>query len=171
VADVPDGSYFLFYANPASLVTYYVWYAYSNSTADPAPPGAIGIKVNIGISSPTANQIRDITRTIMNAYQFQAPDFRGMFPRFADPNGAWDSGASYRFSYTPGVGGPLPGSYEFQSFLSHNHSISYLGASQSSQGSAQWCVFNSPTMTAYSNYSGGTETRPVNTYLYPFIKY
>lgn len=168
----PAGSYFTFSSNAGALRNFYVWFQINTAGVitgvDPAPPGRTGILVVL-FSTDTANQIRGRTRDAINNYQYQAPDFRGMFFRAADPNATWDEDAATRWSYTAGVFGANAGTFEYQQFLSHFHSI---GNQPLNNGGA---ALDGGTpyslVTANSNNSGGSETRPVNAYVYPYIRY
>ena len=166
----PEGSYFTFSSNPSSLQNYFVWYTYLPNSVPPVGVSGTGIKVYFQ-TAPTPEQVRDQTRFAINAYQFQAPDFRGMFFRCADPNSSWDFDAVNRWSPTPGVGGANPGTYEFSQFLLHNHNlnnqvVSNIGPSQVINSGGAYGL-----NTVGISFSGGSETRPVNTYIYPFIRY
>jgi hypothetical protein len=162
--------YFTFTANPASINNFYVYYVIDGVGVDPMLAGYVGIKVQI-TSSYSPTQIRDASRAAINRYQFQSPDFRGMFLRCSDPNSTWDTGAANRWSYTSEISGTDPGTYEYSQFLSHNHvetpRIIIAGPTHSglSSGSTVGEVSQSTAN------SGGGETRPVNTTIFPYIRY
>jgi hypothetical protein len=168
---IQAGSYFTFSSNPAALRNFYVWYTVNGVGVDPAPVGLTGIKVPL-LSSDSAVICRDRTRGTLNSYQYQAPDFRGMFFRAADPNATWDLDAALRWSYSGHQWGILPGTFEYQQFLQHTHTptsgafVVQPGSPGNYGGGATGIELNAETAS-----SGGTETRPVNTYVYPFIRY
>jgi len=165
-------SYFTFYSNPASLRSFYVWYYISDLTvpgADPMPVGiTTGIRVSI-LSTDTPQEIRNKTQFAINTYQFSAPDFRGMFFRAGDPNATWDLDAVNRWSYIANNFGNAPGTFEYQQFLAHNHtftSLAQIAPNNAMEGGTPYLFQTQNTGT-----SGGTETRPVNATIYPFIRY
>ena len=163
--------YFIYTANPASLRNFYVYYVIDGVGVDPMVAGYVGIEVQIA-SSYTPTQIRDATRVAINQYQFQAPDFRGMFLRCADPNGTWDTGVVNRWSYTSEISGSDPGTYEYSQFLSHNHSsISGNFVSSPASPSHIDAGGTGAGTNATTANSGGGETRPVNTTIFPYIRY
>lgn len=162
----PAGSWFLFSSNPGAVRNFYIWFTVNGGGTDPNVPGATGIKCEL-FSGSTATEIRDAIQTAVNSYQYASPDFRGMFPRFADPTGLWDFDVANRVSSVPTVGGGIPGTFEFSQFLQHTHTYERVqapGASVPFGGD-----FNNTAIQ--SGASGGSETRPVNTYVYPFIRY
>jgi hypothetical protein len=164
-----NNKYFTFNSNPGGLRDFFVWYTNDPNASAPAVTG-IGIRVLLPTSpTPDANTIRNLTCQAINAYQFQAPDFRGMFFRAADPNSTWDFDAINRWSSVSSVSGPGPGTFEYGQFLSHYHS-QLLRTSGGIQGG--WFEGSLLPGSAQNTFtSGGSETRPVNTYIYPFIRY
>lgn len=169
---IQPGSHFLFSSNPGALRNFYVWFTVDENGIDPLVVGATGFRIDL-LSTYTNTQIRDLIRGTLNQYQFQAPDFRGMFFRAADPNATWDLDAASRWSYTAGIDGPFAGTFEYQQFLNHNHFQSpftlYINISAGSDVSSGGVVTQNGNVTTLN--SGGSETRPVNTYIYPFIRY
>jgi len=162
-----EGTYFTFNSNPASLLSYYVWYSYLDTSSPPAASGT-PIKVLLPLGAD-ANTVRNLTCQAINSYQFQAPDFKGMFFRCADPDGNLDFDSANRISNVSGVYGARPGTFEYSQFINHNH--------QQNTNAFPGADIGSP-ITSTTTYlgpvtgsSGGTETRPVNTYIYPFIRY
>ena len=138
-------------------------------SVDPAPAGLTGILVTLP-ASPSFVQIRDTIRATINSYQFAAPDFEGLFPRFADPNSSYDFDSLYRWSNVPGLGGNLPGTFELSQFLHHTH----LPATDTMNAAGTAGYFQlgaTGSLSGASQQSGGTETRPVNTIFYGFIRY
>lgn len=170
----PAGSYFEFSSNPAALRNFYVWFQINTDGSitgtDPMVPGRTGIQIVL-LSSDSNEIIRDKIRFALNRYQYAAPLFDGVFFRAADPNGIYDFDNALRWSATPNVGGPNPGTFEYSQFLQHDHlqnaaTIYSLGAGGSYDGGVSGGLATNATVG-----SGGSETRPVNTYVYPAIRY
>lgn len=164
--------YFTFSSNPGALRNFYIWFQIDGVGIDPAPVGLTGLKVLLSSTFSLVNA-RDAIRAVINRYQFQAPDFSGMFFRNADPNSVWDLDAVNRWSYTSNIGGPMQGTYEFSQFLSHYHTpitgpfVEQAGSGTGlGPGGSVTIATNSATRT-----TGGSETRPVNAYIYSFIRY
>ena len=166
----PQSSYFLFSSNPASLKNYYAWFNKDGGGTDPNIAGRTGIElVWLTASNTYDDYTRDVIRgTLNSSVQYAAPDFRGMFFRSGDPNATWDLDAAVRFSMIAGTYGNNPGTFELQNFLSHTHGTYFVQAPPS--GIATGVNYTQPK-TAFTDLSGGTETRPVNATVYPFIRY
>lgn len=164
----PAGSYFTFSSNPTALRNFYVWFSIDDIGADPLIPGSTGIEIFL-LSSDTPIIIRDRLRTTLNAYQYYVPDFSGLFPRYADPNMIYDFDGNFRWSNVAFQGGANAGTFEYSQFLSHNHGMIQSLVNAGPDVNATSTVV--PTITQNTNLSGGSETRPVNVYVYPYIRY
>ena len=173
------GTFFKFQTNPASLRTIVPWFSYSSSDAAPVTSGEL-IRVSLP-ASPTQAQVISALNNAINAFQFAAPDLRGMFLRGVDPNSTWDIDRLSRINQGLGYGGYV-GSYELQNFLSHTHgATSTLTLALGNNPAASAVRLNGSAntnpstltvtpVTTISN-SGGSETRPINSYVNWIIKY
>lgn len=168
---IQPGSWFTFSANPSALRNFYAWFSVDGSGTEPTIPGAIGIEVDLA-STDNSNETRDKIIIKLNTYQFAAPLSDGLFFRAADPNGIWDADNIYRTSGVPGIGGANAGTFEYSQFLSHFHiqdnPTLYAGPYGSALNGGNTAGQN---VNRNTEASGGSETRPVNTYVYPFIRY
>lgn len=95
---------------------------------------------------------------------FNLPDWRGRFPRGWDDGAGVDPDAGSRVAdATGGVTGDEVGSVQDEQYKSHRHSID---ANDETPGANPYIFDNNinaaVTQTRYSNYSGGSETRPKN---------
>lgn len=185
---VTTGQYWLFSANPASPVNYYVWYNVNGAGGNPNIGGRIGIEVPV-LGFYTTADIRHVTLVALGSYQFAAPDLRGMFPRGADFTGIYDLDVAQRWSSISGISGANYGTFEFQQFLDHFHWLAntdafsgteaplaidnYLVPTLTGSGETSYDLDGSDTIASIglSGNSGGTETRPVNFYVNWCVKY
>lgn len=118
---VTTGTYFDF-TTPND--EFYVWYKKDGVGVDPAPPGKIGILVEI-LSADTAAQVTVKTQIAINRKYFAVPDCRGLF--FKAWNGdftLWDEINIGRFSYAPNIYGQSVGTLELSENLYHDHDAS-----------------------------------------------
>jgi hypothetical protein len=169
-SSVVANSWFKFTAPNSN--NYYVWYSLNGSGTDPAPSGfTLGIPVSY-TTALTDAQIATSTQMAINSTYFRIPNFQGMFLRGYDPNLLWDFDALSRFGLTGDVLGNMPGTFEYDQFLSHDHIISNLAESafgyQRLTGGDRLIAASGSTATLNT---GGTETRPVNAYVIWAIKY
>lgn len=168
----PQSSYFTYYSNPASLRSFYAWFNINNGGSDPSV-GGTSIEVQLPVT-PTATQVRDNIISAINTYQFAAPDFRGMFFRGADLTGIWDDDVAQRWSSVGGISGGMPGTFEFGQLQSHVHppatGTAYVYATSGASPPGGGNIF-AITSSANTGTTGGSETRPINTYIFPFIRY
>jgi hypothetical protein len=159
--------YWLFNTNPASSVSYYVYYTINGAGLNPLIPAAIGINVDLLASGETTSTVRTKTLAAINAYQFAVPG-PGLFMRGYDPTGVWDTDVAQRWSSISGLSGANLGTFEFDQFESHGHptdatvSGSITGYDPNASSSD-----NQPL----TGQSGGSETRPVNMFVNFAIRY
>lgn len=183
---IPNSSWFSFGTPNGNA--YYVWYNKDGAGVDPNPP-AMTQGIEIAITSGQANTVVAANTSIaLNSAYFAVPDFRGMFLRGYDPTQLWDLNATTRFGVAPSVFGDALGTFEIDSFLSHNHTATTTGsvdynvsnvygapvgaAILTHDGSVVTNLRSNPgifTTTVAQN--GDLETRPVNAYIYWMIKY
>ena len=175
VTSVPtSGKYFLITTNPSSPRDFYVWFNVANAGGDPLIVGRTAIEVDLA-GTETNAQVATKTMLAVDAFQFQVPDYRGLFLRGVDPNGTFDLDAGFRSSTISGYSGSFAGTFEYSQFLAHNHSpisgndfVEFgTGGGFSYQTIVGTDNFFDPTTTT----SGGDETRPVNSSVYFYIKY
>ena len=122
---------------------------------------------------------------------FNVPDLRGMFIRGVDQGTGRDPDSNSRGQLNAGGNsGDAVGSYQSSQFYSHTHGDaghihSYVyqygrnGGGGADGGSGNGTLFagngtagnNTSTGNANITYSGGSETRPLNVYVYYIIKY
>lgn len=177
------GSWFTFGTPNAS--NYYVWYKKDGVGADPAPANMTGIQVNV-VTADTNSVVASKTIVALNQVYFGLPNFQGMFLRGVDPSSTWDFDSASRFGFVPGIYGDAIGSFEIDQFLSHIHTASSSGTVTFPRGQNYTAPLSSNVLTndvqsgtISANLSvsttiaatGGTETRPVNAYVYWIIKY
>jgi hypothetical protein len=166
----PAGSYFNFTSNPSANRNFYVWFTVDGVGADPLVAGRTPLRCDL-LSSMTPAAIKVVLFGVINSFQYAAPLDNGTFYRNADPTSIWDLDASQRFSYTPGISGNNPATYEFQQFLSHYHTdIGFDTLNTGASGPKAVAAVGTQSVL-FSDASGGSETRPVNVTRYPFIRY
>ncbi len=93
------------------------------------------------------------------------PDLRGYFPRFLDDLGTSQGAASVDVDGTARVVGET----QDDQLASHRHSITGR-AGKGTSNAQPVTVSDNYTSTAYTNYEGGTETRPVNMGFIPYVR-
>jgi microcystin-dependent protein len=95
---------------------------------------------------------------------FNAPDFRGIFPRgwnHGKNSGLYDPDASTRVAqYASGATGDRVGTYETDQFRSHTHATTGFNGITGPSGVGNYLGMSS--LTNSSGASGGNETRPMN---------
>lgn len=96
---------------------------------------------------------------------FVVPDLRGEFLRGFDNGQGNDPDAASR------TGGDAVGSSQTDEFKSHNHTIPMHSPSNTSKADRPPWDSQGTNSTAYTNVSGGNETRPRNKYVQYCIKY
>lgn len=160
---VPAGSYFNLHT---ASQDYYVWYRKDGVGTDPAIPGKLPILVDI-LSAYTAIQVSTVTLLAINSKYFAVPDLRGMFLRGADNGAGIDTDTAKRWSfYNQGIFGDVIGSFQFDEITQHNHTIPEASGAGVGGFLADQIADVFPT-----SYSGGAESRPLNTYVNYVIKY
>lgn len=165
----PNNSYLTFSSNPASARNFIVWFNVDGTGVQPIVPSVTAIECAL-TTGMTTTQLRNALRLAINSYQYQAPDLEGVFYRGVDPDAKFDLDNAYRWSYVPGVSGSNAGTYESQQFLSHFHqqeTTTVLGTG----AAAQYTIGATGTVGGTTQSAGGSETRPVNVYVCPFIRY
>lgn len=173
---ITAGHYFTFGTHNSN--SYYVWYQISGAGSDPAPSGlTLGIKVAI-LSGDTNAQVATKTQNAINSTYFAVPDLRGMFLRGTDPNSTWNYSASTRFGMASTVYGAIGGTFEFDQFLSHNHTGNVVvTGGQIAGGDNSTIYFQTQSAASSKSFSfttdstGQTETNPVDSSVYWMIKY
>jgi hypothetical protein len=171
---ITPGSYFNL--NTATQ-NYYVWYIVDGVGTDPAPADKIGIPVNISASS-TAIQVGSATLNAINGTYFAVPDLRGMFLRGTDGGAAnIDTDYQQRWAfYNQTISadqGNLTASFEFDQITQHNHHAQ-LGSTTAPNTDLLYGQFLEQTgEEQFPNVfsSGGSESRPINTYINWVVKY
>lgn len=164
----PVSSYWIFFTNPASPQRFFVWYAIDDEGTEPITEGT-GIRVDI-LSDDTNAEIATKTLISINAYQYAAPDFRGMFLRGADPTGIWDFDNAQRWSSISGLSGAVLGTFEYSQFLSHAH-LPPSSLAAEALGALSPGIVGGYIEVFLTGSTGGTETRPVNAYVNYAIRY
>ena len=107
------------------------------------------------------------------ATTFNIPDFRGMFLRGRDAGAGVDPDRETRIALkTGGAIGDQVGSFQFDEFQLHNHS-GIPGYSGVWSGNILYNLDTATTgtMSVNTDYTGGSETRPMNIYVNYIIKY
>ncbi len=165
---VPSGSYF----NLNTIAQdYYVWYSVNAGGTDPAPFGKLPIKVSI-LSSDTAIVVAQKTLLAINAKYFAVPDLRGMFLRGWNNSANIDTDFANRWSfYDSDLNGDNLGTFEFDEITQHMHTTS--ATIENASGTSEWFQSNNlpEGIPGTTSYSGGSESRPINTYVNYVIKY
>ncbi len=167
-SSIPTGSYFNIHTFGGSQTYYYVWYQKDGVGTDPKPAGGIGIKISL-LASDSAEDVKAKTLFGINSLYFAVPDYRGQFLRGNITNavGMYDIGV--RFSPTRGgTTGPLLGTYQFDSNLSHAH----LYDSPIEEGLADAGIDHEAGIEEkLSAPDGGKQSNPYNAVVNFFIKY
>jgi len=162
---IPPGAYFTISSTGNN---YYVWYTVNGSGTDPAPTGRIAIPVAI-LSTDTAAQVATKTLIAINMKYFATPDLRGTFIRGWNNGATDDPDAATRFSLVPGIQGDTIGTLQLSNNLSHFHTFNL--ASGSSATGMPFTVNGGPSASNNTSSTGGSQSRPINTYLNRFIYY
>lgn len=144
---------------------FYVWFKKGGIGADPNVAGRTGIEVDITTIN-TAAEVASKIQLAMNSKYFAVPDYRGKFLRMENLASGWDLDEATRCSNTSIYFGDGIGTLQIDEFLSHNHGLYPQGVGVN-PSVAQ--VGSNPTLA--TNYSGGSETRPVNDNILYVIKY
>ena len=97
---------------------------------------------------------------------FNLPDYRGEFLRGQDAGAGVDPDAASRLWRGDGIGGDIVGSKQLDEFKLHNHTNGFFVTSNSRPDSLGGAP--NPALTNTGN-TGGSETRPVNTYVRYYI--
>lgn len=152
-----------------------VWYSIGGTGTKPAEPTS-KLLLEIALTGgETATQVAAATQTAMSAIQFQVPDLRGLFPRFADLGSTVDPDANTRYSSDRTQNtteGNYIGSKQDMSIQSHRHEpesgsgFLVYGAGSGAEGGGGSVGGND-----YTSFVGDKETRPTNVYLAAYIKY
>ena len=172
-AGIAGGDYFTFFANSASPQKYVVWYKVDNVGSQPVVGGSpVYLLVSVG-SGDSAATIADKTQNSLNTYQFAVPDLRGMFLRGNDPTGLWDLDVAKRYSFLGSILGTNVGTFELDQLISHDHTVANITNIIGPGGtSAIYTTGPAGTLTSpVTNFTGGTENRPVNMSVNWVIKY
>jgi len=177
------GESFFVYNNV--LTGIYIWYSIDGAGTDPAHSGKTGFHIALN-SSDTAADVQHSTATMLSGLYFSIPDLSGAFLRmFADPSGGSDPDYAIRApspDFKSGVG-----SFQQDEFESHRHRVwggsetssncyniangaRCLGGPEHTTGLQFRDIFGTSGNKIIEN-TGGTESRPVNYNLVPFIKY
>lgn len=162
---IPANAYF---EAQATGNDFYVWYNIDGSGTDPLVSGKTAIEVSIA-SADTAATVAEATQIAINSKYFAVPDTRGQFLRGWDNGAGIDPQAALRYSFVPGVQGDLIGTYQFDQISNHNHNWKYSNVGQNGGGDGVRGT-NSVDTTAIE-FTGGTETRPINFSVGWVVKY
>lgn len=146
------------------------WYTVNGLGTPIVNPEAFKVAL---LTSDTAIQVADKTRVGINNQYYALPDLRGMFLRGVDPDAQWDIDVLKRWGFNGELSGAVSGSFEIDQIISHNHTLTpalnYLQSTaplNQSQGAGE-ARFVNPVI----DFTGGSETRPVNMSVYWTIKY
>jgi microcystin-dependent protein len=105
---------------------------------------------------------------------FHLPDFRGRFARGRDGGAGRDPEAGGRGpSNGGGNAGDAVGSLQGDQFRSHRHFVSNAAGLPASVAGAEFTTQTAPQFPPirFTDYAGGSETRPVNVYVNKIIRY
>ncbi len=100
---------------------------------------------------------------------FNLPDHRGSFSRYWDHGAGNDPDAASRTDRGDATTGDNVGTEQDHELQSHSHDI--LGALNGQSGSNRRVVNTASVTVRTTNATGGNETRPINHYEMPIIKY
>lgn len=168
---ITNGSYFNF---ASSGSTFSPWYNIGGTGLLPAVTQPITVNL---AGTETAAQVATLTMQAINSVYFAVPDFRGLFLRGIRGSGQFDVNAASRYSNLTGFYGNNPGTFELDTFQSHNHAATFANYSLTGVGKYIEFVFGTAaagTINASGfsiNNTGSAETQPVNAGVYYFIKY
>lgn len=175
---VNSGDYWQFFCNPSAVQNHVVWYSINGVGSPPSIPGAIYQEVKLD-GTEDEGLILDKTMKKLNTYQFNSPNFIGLFLRGRDPNEAWDKDTDFRIVTNGptnlGPGGEGLGTLEYQQILNHVHPP-LVGDSFTVRNIPSANVLEGGNDLQHSQpittgATGGSETRPVNTAVNFYIKY
>jgi hypothetical protein len=169
---MPDGCFFNIYGFSSVSIPYYFYYVIDGVDTDPNVAGAQGFPVAIN-STDIADEVAEKTCFEINTALFCVPDYRGLFFRAWDDGAGRDPDAASRTALggTPGVGGDEVGTYQSDQFKSHIHQLSNYNVAASQSGGGATIDVISGFTPFNTTATGGNETRPINAYVMPVIKY
>ncbi len=127
--------------------------------------------------SMTDDNYASLYKTIQNAFgatadKFYIPDCRGMFVRGVDMGRHQDPNSSQRTPQQPnGNSGDAVGSVQKDEFRAHTHQLRKWYRSFQGQDANDKPYDDQGQDWGNTEASGGSETRPVNVYLYYIIKF
>ena len=103
--------------------------------------------------------------------RFNVPDLRGQFLRGVTGASTNDPNASSRAAMNPGGStGNNVGSVQADAFKSHTHTSNDANLKTGSGGGTASTIWFNGTVQATTSSTGGSETRPINAYVYYLIK-
>jgi len=163
----------------------YVWYTIDGIGTDPVHSGRTGLKVALN-GSDTAANVQQKTDSILSGAYFTVPDFNGAFVRM-DSESSRQLDPDHGFRVLSSDFEKTVGSFQQDEFESHRHRVwggsetssscydiangaRCLGGPEHTTGLQFRDIFGTSGNKIIEN-TGGTESRPVNYNLVPFIKY
>ncbi len=169
-SSIPAGSYFIFFAGSQQ---YYVWYNLNGNTPAPIGVSGIGIPVVYNMADSVATIYLETLRAINSTY-YATPDLRGFYLKGCNFTSGTDLNINFRYSSNSRfLCGDNLGTYEFDTLLSHTHSVPvYMSGSVATQ---QIDVSNPSTTLvttgALMEFAGTSQNDVKNVYVNYFIKY
>lgn len=165
---IKSGGYWTFATRTPD--NFYVWYRKNKQANDPKS-GGTGIVVDIQ-ESDTVEQVTTKTMMAINQAYFAVPDLRGLFLRGWDKNSKIDTGDRF-FNYGQGLIKNNIGSLELDEILTHNHSYTtgFQDPQRGKEAMTEKCYHGTYPSSAYVDYQGGNESRPLNSAVNFVIKY
>jgi microcystin-dependent protein len=106
-----------------------------------------------------------------DADHFNLPDDRGRFRRYWDHGAGIDPDAAARTDRGDGTGADHVGSKQADGFKSHTHELNYVGGKNTAGAGTSDVGETGSASGMFTIANGGNETRPVNSYAMPLIKY
>lgn len=168
-----------FYINTVTN-EYVPWYRKDGGGTEPTDVGKIPVRIDIN-GTDSATEVALKTAEALNYITFKIPDFRGLFPRYWDHGQGVDPDAASRTAVGPGSPtGDHVGTAQSSENLSHAHSHAHginLPTDFRGGGSNPTAQLPGAPLEYYGNTdtdatpSGGSESRPINSYLMKIIKY
>ena len=170
-AGIPASSYFTFNANSAQYVA---WYKVNGVGTQPTVVGTSKyIQVTL-TGAETAAQVATKTQIAINSLYFAVPDLRDMFLRGSDQANVitWDIDKPNRFAYATALNGGLIGTFELDAIYAHRHALAGGGTDLGIlSATIKGEDLGRAALAGSIDFTGGTESRPVNATVLWYIRY
>lgn len=171
-SQIKPGSYFYVTSETRGFQVYYR----VNGSTD-LPVSIIDALVPVMINSTdTADEVADKTIAAFSPLMWQMPDLRGLFPRFWSNNSTRDPDRNSRLNRGDGTTGDQPGTIQLDEFKAHNHETDDGDSYYTDKPGTEFFATGPASdlrisKEVFTGTTGGAETRPINIYFNPIVKY